>query len=313
MTERPLNEVTSADADFSELIASLPPELQANIRSLQETLRPHLPQLKNFVIVSATAMVRIVEAAVVVIRAVGRAIEPFIGPLIQIGITNANCEKLEKAGWLPHYTAPLDFLDDKMPSVGEIDSAFREHYVANWPTVRNAFETRLARYQVDAEAKKTFEDALCLHELGMYKAVCRLVFPEIERLARVLRQDGSRRDTNVHGLRKTAGQLTLSQIEPSGLYGLVLFRTLDGRVYEWADGKRELKHNGVPNRHDVMHSFSSLSSLQLSVNALIITDYVFQIIHAQATSPIVGDLAPTRWMADNFKFPVKALAPNESY
>ena len=48
--------------------------------------------------------------------------------------------------------------------------------------MREHIENRLAGYKIDAEAKATFREALDAHESGLHRCVCRVLFPEIERV-----------------------------------------------------------------------------------------------------------------------------------
>ena len=97
---------------------------------------------------------------------------------------NVSSEVLEKAGWLPHYTTPFGYIAE----CGEGDEAVRSrllnYYDNNWQNVRSEIEARLSGYKIDSEAKATLREALDAHEAGLYRCVCRVLFPEIERVFR---------------------------------------------------------------------------------------------------------------------------------
>ena len=43
-------------------------------------------------------------------------------------------------------------------------------------------ESRLGDYHIDEEARAAFREAFAAHDAGLYRCVCRLLFPEIERM-----------------------------------------------------------------------------------------------------------------------------------
>jgi hypothetical protein len=136
---------------------------------------------------------------------------------------------------------------------------------------------------VDDEAKAAFREALDAHTVGMYRCVCRLLFPEIERVARLEIYDGrvGKRMTSQHDLRKLAGRLTPGALEPIGFLNLNLFKKLQGHLYD--DIKTEehrvrCEADAVPNRHAALHGFVVYATMQNSLNTIFMTDYILQII-----------------------------------
>jgi hypothetical protein len=89
----------------------------------------------------------------------------------------------EKAGWLPHHATPFADLRDEW-SASELSSFLSTYYLDNWLKIREEFEKHLIAPKIDNEAKATFIEALDAHGLGLYRVAPRLLFPEIERLAR---------------------------------------------------------------------------------------------------------------------------------
>jgi hypothetical protein len=60
-----------------------------------------------------------------------------------------------------------------------------QHYRDNWPEISEDIQTRAEKFDLDPEAKATLAEALAAHKHGFYRSVCRLLLPEIERVARV--------------------------------------------------------------------------------------------------------------------------------
>ena len=70
------------------------------------------------------------------------------------------------------------------------------------------------------------------HEAGLYRSVCRVLMPEIERVSRKeLHGDGmQQRITNQKLLQELTAELPLSSVEPAGFYNLNLFRRLSNHA-----------------------------------------------------------------------------------
>ena len=143
-------------------------------------------------------------------------------------------------------------------------------------------EASLAEYDIDDEATATFVEALNAHEPGFYRSVCRVLMPEIERVSRVeLHGDRLYRITSQPLMRELAGQLPISTVEPGGFLGLNLFRRLSEHLYEHVDdedSRRRFAEDPVPNRHTAVHGLVVYSSMQNSLNAVFMADFIFQVI-----------------------------------
>ena len=187
----------------------------------------------------------------------------------------------ETAGWLPHHTTPFDDLDALTDddAAGELlDAYYRDH----WSQARREFEAELAGYSVDEEARAVFVEALNCHEVGAYRAVSRLLFPEIERLATaVFPKRRAKEGGPVGALREFASGLYLDQTNPDGIEGYELFRRLDEHLYAQVHTDEEVeraRRDPVPMRHAGLHGKASYSTFRNSLNAVIMADYVLQVI-----------------------------------
>ncbi|MNH83266.1 hypothetical protein D3C73_356610 [compost metagenome] len=207
---------------------------------------------------------------------------------------------LEEAGWLPHYTTP-DFPSTMAPEAA-CESLLR-HYCDNWPTVEAAFRERLSNYVIDEEAKACFSEALKAHAQGLYRVAPRLLFPEIERL---VRQDLiPAPDAGLRGVRIASDQLGLSNLHRSGFLSLRLYDTFTRHMYARAKTEEErarILADPVPNRHASLHGIVVYNSVQSSINALIMAEFVLLTvsalsnIHANADAPL--SLAADEWLRE---------------
>ena len=193
-----------------------------------------------------------------------------------------NMQALDVVGLLPHYSTPFDFVDEYVGDTAALRQRLSQHYRDCWQDVREDIESRLTNYRIDDEAKATFREALDAHEAGLHRSVCRLLLPEIERVARIeLHGDRLEHMTNQRLLRELTGRLTPGEIEPRGYYGLILFRHLTEHLYEpvktEADRQR-FAQDPVPNRHAAVHGLVTYSSPLNSLNTIFMADYVFQVI-----------------------------------
>lgn len=210
-----------------------------------------------------------------------KSIAPLAGMFSAMARTSAECQAIENAGWLPHYTTPFDALADTEPE--EFDGVISSHYRDQWVEVRAAFMARLDASPLDAEAKAAFVDALAAHEAGMYRATSRILFPEIERVARKEFHGLSKGQTSQRALRKAAEELGLSDVEPGGMYAFRLFEKLFDHLYartETPDELAEVALDPVPNRHAALHGFLPYDTAKNSINMLVMADFLFQVICA---------------------------------
>ena len=226
---------------------------------------------------------------------------------------NVSCEVLGRAGWLPHYTTPFDYIAKYGEDIEAVRSRLLDYYKDNWQNVRSEIESRLPDYKIDAEAKATFREALDAHEAGLYRCVCRVLFPEIER---VFRAELFNNKIGLISYKKFIKALldnheSIDDFISAGLYDLSNFRHLT-KAFQEKEGKQKgekekntsesdklifglfndalseehresLKQSPIPNRHATIHGLVIYSSPQNSLNTIFIADYVFRIV-APATS-----------------------------
>ena len=180
-------------------------------------------------------------------------------------------DALNATGWLPFRTVPPRYIDEYGSDSFQLNGYLSEYYSTDWNSIRDNMISRLDRCQIDDEARATFREALKAHELGLYRCVCRVLFPEIERVI-----GGGRHSKKL--LEKLGGTQSLEHLSFQERLDYVIFGQLIKHVY--ASDKRlgELKENRVPNRHAALHGLVSYSSHKHSMNMLIFTDYIFRVL-----------------------------------
>ena len=210
-------------------------------------------------------------------------------------------EVLAKAGWVPHYTNPGD-IEELGEDVEAIQCRLLKYYEENWQSVRTEIELRLAEYRIDEEAKATFDEALSAHEAGLYRCVCRVLFPEIERLLRTQVPTGGMNEVIEQVINESP---SLAEWAPNGLREFAIFELLVKSLKEyegiyakhermegphrsplyglfvnvWTDEQKDqVRRDPVPNRHAAMHGLVVYSSPLNSLNMIFVADYIFQVL-----------------------------------
>jgi len=222
---------------------------------------------------------------------ISRTLEPFRVIVLEIAAAQRQSELLNEAGWLPHVTTPFHLIEECAGNTVRLSESIESYYKENWSQIRADLIARIETYKINEEAKSTFREALMAHEQGFYRAVCRLVLPEIERVARIELHNGalgnvtaaSGKPTSVPAhLQEIVGdQLSLSEMEPRGVFGLALFRRFREHLYAQVRDQVQLRRveaDAIPNRHAAVHGLVVYSSIKNSLNSLFMTDYVFQMI-----------------------------------
>lgn len=200
----------------------------------------------------------------------------------QIAQSERRKQALDRIGLLPHSSTPWDMLDSE-PDDDQLKGNVENYYRKNWDEVSAAIVRRAAYFAIDDEAKAALAEGLQAHQHGYYRSVCRLLLPEIERVARVeLEGDrvGALHVDKVIG--EPAGGLGLSQISPQGYFTVGLYRRLTAHLYEHvnASNRAAFQDDPVPNRHAAIHGLIVYNSFCHSLNVIFLTDYAFQVVTA---------------------------------
>ena len=185
---------------------------------------------------------------------------------------NRVVDALNAVGWLPYHSAPFHYVEECGDDLALLERRCDEFYRTRWSEICDDMELRLKDYHIDDEATETYREALLAHAAGYYRCVCRVLFPEIERmigLGRVRQEE----------IGKLTGTGTLADFALRERFGYVLFGRLVNHAYEQvkADRKR-FERDPVPNRQAALHGLVPYSTHKHSMNMLILTDYIFQIL-----------------------------------
>lgn len=188
---------------------------------------------------------------------------------------------LERIGLLPHRTMPVSLLTERDDDV--LRSSIQKHYTENWERVGESIQERVSSLDIDDEAKAVMAEALEAHRNGHYRSVCRLLLPEIERVARVELEGNKAGHVNMKKVMvDPALDLPLGTTRLNGYFAILLFEHLSDHLYVHVDEKNrsQLQLDPVPNRHAAIHGIVVYSSFWNSLNVIFMTDFAFQLITA---------------------------------
>lgn len=207
---------------------------------------------------------------------------PFAKQFAWIEEQEHKCERLERVGWLPHRSSPFDALEDAEADDAAVDRAVGDYYGSSWSAVSTSLRTEIDECDLDDEAKQCFAEALAAHGAGLYRCAPRLLFPEVERVARIDLHGGALdKMASQDRLVEAIGGLTPGEIASTGVTGLRFYRKLTEHLYlHLKDPERVAAASAdpVPNRHAAVHGIVSYTSAKSSLNAILVADYLLQAI-----------------------------------
>ena len=185
-------------------------------------------------------------------------------------------DALNASGWLPFHSASTKSIVKYQSDTTQLDRYFSEYYQTHWNSIRDEMKSSLDSYRIDDEARATFCEAIEVHEHGLYRCVCRVLLPEVQRVIGGGSRSKDSRD-------KFAGIQSLEDLVFKRHWDYVIFGQPVSSVYE--SGKiGYFKDNPVPNRHAAEHGVASYSTHKHSMNMLIFTDYIFRSLPSEIGS-----------------------------
>ncbi len=247
-------------------------KLGAAVQRLVEPLQPFIQSMQ-----------RVSQAIAPVLEGIAPYIEHFVK-------YHKFIDSVRPTGWLPYHTVSLDYVEECGDDVSLLEARLAEFYENNWQDIRQDIKTRMDRYHISGETKATFLEALSAHDVGHYRCVCRVLFPEIDREFRIhFFEDAAGSISSKRMLERFENRTTLRDVLPREAYGWILFDRLVHHLYEPVHDSNRAKYEEdyVPNRHASTHGLVPYSTFKHSMNMIIMADYIFQILtsRVELTSP----------------------------
>ena len=234
-------------------------------------------------------MVEPLQPLVQLLQRVSEAMAPIVeaaAPLVErFTIYNKFIDSVRPTGWLPYHTVSLDIVEECGEDVALLEARLTEFYENNWESIRHDIETRLDSYQISEDSKATFREALAAHDLGHYRCVCRVLFPEIDREFRIhFFEDAAGLISSEKMLKRLTNCGFLENFLPREAYGWILLDRLVHHLYERVDdgNRARYEQDYVPNRHAAIHGLVRYGTFKHSINMIIMADYIFQVLTSTA-------------------------------
>ncbi|WP_341702028.1 hypothetical protein [Ferrovibrio sp.] len=229
---------------------------------------------------AAEGFARNVQPVVKTIGEVAQALKPVFDTVAVIARHSHQCEMLDKAGWLPHRTSPFELLQENLVwNSDEVRQKVDAYYRENWEWISAEFLSAVEDASIDDEAKMTFGEAITAHGHGLYRVAPRLLFPEVERIVGDILHKDEGMPRKISSLRKLAD--VADEYLPGSIAALNFHKRLRGHLYEHIKSSEDLAgivDDPIPNRHAVVHGLVSYKTAQSSINAMILTLYIFQML-----------------------------------
>ena len=195
---------------------------------------------------------------------------------------------IEQAGWLPHPAIPRTIVQEYLEcDAAELQAEIGHYFKTNWPEVEIMLRRRLDNAGLDDETIAVMDEAFRAHGAGLYRAVCRTVFPEIERVARqrFYGLDHLQPITSLKEVRAAIADLAPSDLRPLEVWWILsAFGFINRRCYVTVDSLSDnANESGIMlNRHAVAHGVGSPSTARESLNMLFLADFMFHALDALA-------------------------------
>ena len=238
-------------------------DLGAAIRRMAESMEPFV-----------RAMQQVSQAFAPVLEAIG----PYIRHFHRYSRFVA---AVSETGWLPYHTLSIDQVEDCRGDAALLDTRIADFYANDWQDIRDDIEARLDLYAISVESRKTLRESFSAHEAGLYRCVCSVLFPTIEREFRIcFFEDRPGRITSKKMLEKLNRQASVDDIRPREAYGWILFDRLADHLYVDVNriNRSQFEADDVPNRHASLHGHVPYNTFKHSMNMIIMADYVFQVL-----------------------------------
>ena len=185
----------------------------------------------------------------------------------------------ETSGWLPYRTVPfrLHFVEHPKPR-SEAYLSISKYYEDSAHEILQDIETRVESYEIDREAVAVMREAIQAHRTELYRSVCRVLLPEIERVIRTdLLQIEKLTSINQQDIRRRLEQQHLEDVVIDSPHDFVLLGIFHKHLFAPVKNNKP-GNESVPNRHAGVHGWIAYSSRKQALNAIICADYVFRLV-----------------------------------
>ena len=198
----------------------------------------------------------------------------------------------ESSGWLPYRTVPFqEHLREQVADKNQVHSRISRYYQESVAEILLDIEVRIQGYDIDDEAAAVMREAIQAHRAKLYRCVCRVLLPEIERVIRTdflhVKDPVAIKEKDIQARLNT---LHLDDVVVDFPYDFILSRIFQKHLFAPVR-KTGFPNISVPNRHASTHGFVAYSSMKEGLNAIICADYVFRLVSSLKKPDVTGELA----------------------
>lgn len=196
----------------------------------------------------------------------------------------SSCKAHRSLGWLPYYPQTFELAKRCGNNIRLLDTELSNFYSRKWHWIREEILSDLENYCIAKEAKLTLEEALIAHDKNLYRCVCRVLPPEIERLIRYQRNLDQWEIIKTSDIQdEILKDMTRENFLTFNPHGVEYILYVLGYFYR-AASKKNLKkykvlYQSIPNRHAALHGNITYSSFKTSVNMILLTYATFTYFH----------------------------------
>lgn len=254
-------------------MTALVPDLSCEIKLPEDQMERLIDQMTAL----SAELKRYMEPLLSNVARIAKEMEPMVQAVV---LSDRIAEASKVSGWLPYRTVPYGQYDRECG--GEIDAfsvQISRYYKSHSQTILQDIDSRLVKHDMDGEAKATIREALEAHEHGLYRCVCRVLLPEIER---VIREDWFG-IADVETLKQSLieNEINKKYLEDFALSGpadFVLFDHFSNDMFAFVKNRQQVQQQSTTNRHAASHGWMSYASMQYSLNTIICADYIFRMV-----------------------------------
>ena len=185
----------------------------------------------------------------------------------------------ESSGWLPYRTVPFqEHLREQVADKSQVHSRISRYYQESVAEILLDIEVRIQGYDIDDEAAAVMREAIKAHRAKLYRCVCRVLLPEMERVIRTdLLHIEDLISINEKHIQAKLETLHLNDVVVDSPHDFILSRIFHKHLFAPVR-TAESENVSVPNRHASTHGWIAYASMKEGLNAIICADYVFRLV-----------------------------------
>ena len=223
-----------------------------------------------------TSFLEVLESVQAGLIALAQMARPFVAAIARY---DQIATFYENSGWLPYRTVPFqEHFREHLADRSEAHSRICSYYQESVAEILLDIDVRIQNYDIDDEAAAVMREATKAHRAELYRCVCRVLLPEMERVIRTdLLHIEDLISINEKHIQAKLETLHLDDVVVDSPHDFILSRIFHKHLFAPVR-TAESENVSVPNRHASTHGWIAYASMKESLNAIICADYVFRLV-----------------------------------